>query len=161
MSRETRLVCCLSLCCLALSCSGHPSGSLVPRLASRQPLCLAVSWHGQLMPTLDDQPAPDTLVLVPGSGERHGLAGSSELWGKIELAVTQQDRRGGGWVWWITGDTLHVFGGTVFDELRAWMRRPGERTRAEWVRTRDLGQTLRGDASFRRFNCDDLKRPAA
>jgi hypothetical protein len=161
MPRETRPVCCLSLWCLALSCAGHPSGSLMPRLASRRPVCLTVGWHGQVMPTLDERPVPDTLVLVPGSGERHGLAGDSEFWGKIELTVSQQGRRGAGWVWWITSDTLHVLGGTMFDVLKAWMLRPGERARADWVRTQDLGPTLRGDASFRRFNCDDLKRPAA
>lgn len=82
-----------------LSCSANPEPGVLPELLARQPVCLALDWGQKPRPTYYARTAPDTLLLLPGQGERHGLASNARVWGRVALAASQQDREGGGWMW--------------------------------------------------------------
>lgn len=106
---------------------------IVPELLSHKPVCLTLDWGADPRATFYSRPAPDTLTLLPNRGERVSTMEWTDVWGHIELAPSQQDRRGGGWVWWMVGDTLAIQGeNPTMDGIAIWLVHKNGRSVATW-----------------------------
>jgi hypothetical protein len=72
-------------------------------------------------------------MLLPDRGEHLGYVDRADAWGRIELASSQQDREGGGWVWWMASDTLNIRAeNPTMDGLVIWSVQPDEKRLATW-----------------------------
>jgi hypothetical protein len=152
-----------SLGAVLLSCSANPEPRVLPELLARKRACLTLDWGAGPRATFYGRPAPDTLMLLPDRGEHLGYVDSADAWGRIELASSQQDRKGGGWVWWTVGDTLNIRAeNPTMDGLVIWSVQPDEKRPATW---REFGLTT-SDASqggrlgLRPYKCSGLPESA-
>lgn len=152
-----------SLGALLLSCSANTEPRLMPELLARKPVCLTLDWGVGPRATFYGRPAPDTLMLLPDRGERLGYADSADAWGRIKLAPSQQDREGGGWIWWMAGDTLNIRAeNPTMDGLAIWSVRQDEKRLATW---REFGLTTSeasqgGRLGLRPYKCRGLPESA-
>jgi hypothetical protein len=122
-----------SLGAVLLSCSANPQPRVLPDLLARKPVCLALDWGTSPPPDFFGWTAPDTLVLLPGSGEDLGHADSAGVEGRVTLAGSQQDRKGGGWIWWTHHDTLVISSmSPTMDDLVVFAVRPEGKVPADW-----------------------------
>ena len=104
-------------------------------------------------------PAPDTLLLLPGRTKRFVDVDRAERWGFIELAPSQQRREGGGWRWWLVGDTLNIRADNpTMDGIAIWSVRPDGNSRGMW-RVFGLGLAETGRVVLVPYKCTSL--PAA
>jgi hypothetical protein len=152
-----------SLGALLLSCSSNPEPRVLPELFARKLVCLTLDWGAGPRATFYGRPAPDTLMLLPDRGEQLGYVDSADAWGRIELAPSQQDRRGGGWVWWMAGDTLNIRAeNPTMDGLVIWSVQPDGRSPASWwefgLRSSEASQ--RGRVGLRPYKCSGLAEAA-
>lgn len=141
---------------LVLGCAANSGADIVPYLVARRPVCLSLDWGQEPRATSYARLAPDTLLLLPGQKERHGLAAKAEVWGNAALAPSQQDREGGGWVWWMAGDTLRMETHTpTMEYLAAWAVHPKGNVLASWAGG-GLGPTAQGHVVLRPYKCKEL-----
>lgn len=118
---------------LLLSCSANREPRIVPELLSQKPVCLALDWGRNSRPTFYGRPAPDTLTLVPNRGEHVSTMEWTDVWGRVELAPSQLDRRGGGWVWWMLGDSLAIQAeNPTMDGISIWLTDNDDNSIATW-----------------------------
>jgi hypothetical protein len=118
---------------LLLSCSANPEPRVLPDLLARKTVCLALDWGTGPPPDFFGWTAPDTLLLLPDRGEDLGHADSAGLQGRVALAESQQDRKGGGWIWWTQHDTLVISSmSPTMDDLVVFAARPEGKVPADW-----------------------------
>ena len=119
---------------LAASCAGNPSSPIMADLQSGSQVCLALDWGSDSRPDFFGWTAPDTMLLLPKISENRLEALEADAEGLVGVAASQQDRKGGGWIWWIRGDTLRISSQspTSFDLIIQAVR-PRERSRGSWT----------------------------
>jgi hypothetical protein len=143
-----------SLGALLVSCSSNPEPRVLPELLAGKPVCLAVDWGTVSGPTYSGRPAPDTLLLLPGRGERRGPPEGAERWGDVALAPSQRDRQGSGWSWWTVGDTLVIRGWSVTEEdLIVQAVKSDAKFPATWLSTAMGTTRKRGSAYLHEYPC--------
>ena len=150
-SARTIRTCRLALIPFVVSCSGNPKPGIMSDLLAHRPVCIEIDW-GSARPDFYGRPAPDTLLLLHSRSEPHGFEKGADAWGSIELARSQTDREGGGWDWWVRGDTLNILAGTpTMEDLGVWAVRPGSEAPAQWGATGGPPET--GTARLRSYEC--------
>jgi hypothetical protein len=141
----------LTLVPFVISCSGNPRPGIMSDLLAHRPVCLEIDW-GSARPEFYGRPAPDTLLLLPSRGEPHGFEKGADAWGSIELAKSQADREGGGWLWWVRQDTLQILAGTpTMEDLGVWSIRPGSEAAAQWGTAGS--ESKAGTAQLQSYEC--------
>ena len=78
---------------LAASCAGNSSSPTMPDLVSGSQVCLALDWGSGSRPNFFGWTAPDTVVLLPKSGEPRGDAHQADAQGLVGVAASQPDRK--------------------------------------------------------------------
>jgi hypothetical protein len=139
------------VCFFVMSCAGKPAAQIMPDLVAHKPVCLALDWGAGPPPNFFGWTAPDTMLLLPARGEQLGHADSTGAEGRVALAPSQQDREGGGWIWWTQHDTLRISSmSPTMDNLVVSATRPDRR--ADW---RGSGMAVRqhGQVSLHRYPC--------
>ena len=149
-----------SLGALLLSCSPNPEPRVLPDLLARKPVCLALDWGTGPPPDFFGWTAPDTLLLLPAGGEDLGHADSAGVEGRVALAGSQQDRKGGGWIWWTQHDTLVISSmSPTMDDLVVFAVRPEGRVPVDW-RGPGLAASEGGRVGLYPYECKGLAEPA-
>ena len=141
---------------LLLSCSANPRPGILPQLLAGKPVCLAMDWGSGPTPNFFGWTAPDTMLLLPGGGEDLGLADSTGAEGRVAMARSQSDRKGGGWIWWTQHDTLLVRSmSPTMDDLTVLAIRPGGSVAADW-RGSGFATSERGQVGLQPYECRTL-----
>jgi hypothetical protein len=145
---------------LLLSCSANTAPGVLPQLLAREPVCLAVDWGPGPTPNFFGWTAPDTMLLLPRGGENLGLADSAGAEGRVALVRSQQDRKGGGWIWWTQHDTLVISSmSPTMDDLEVFAVRPEGSVAADW-RGSGMAESERGQVGLRPYECGGLPASA-
>jgi hypothetical protein len=142
---------------LLTSCAGKSSSQIMPGLLAHDPVCLALDWGTGSPPTFFGSTPPDTMLLLPGGEEDLRRADSAGAEGRVALARSQQDREGGGWIWWTQQDTLMISSmSPTMDDLVVIAVRPEGRVRASW-RGSGMAVSNRGSVGLQRYKCTALR----
>lgn len=153
----------LSVLFLVLSCAASREPGIMPKLLAHEPVCLTLDWGAGPRATFYSRPAPDTLVLLTRPKDRRPFFDNFDAWGLIELAPSQQDREGGGWVWWMANDTLNIRAeNPTMDGLAIWSVQPDKRSVASW---REFGlvsseASEAGHVGLHPYECSGLPQSA-
>ena len=126
----------VSLCDLAWGVLVAPSigcgsrSGILAELRAQQSICLALDWGLEPRLTWQGQPAPDTLLLLPGDGQSK-WPGPSDASGPIGFAPRSSRQDASSWRWSMSGDTLSIvaFTPTMDDLVITVQAQPGL---AEW-----------------------------
>lgn len=137
--------------CLAINCARTPLSRITPDLLAHEPVCLALDWGAGPPPNFFGWTAPDTMLLLPGGREHLGHAERSGAEGRVALAPSQQDRKGGGWIWWTQHDTLMIssMSPTMDDLVLSAARSDGS---ADW-RGSGMAVEQQGHVGLHRYQC--------
>ena len=140
---------------LAASCAGNPSSPVMADLLSGSQVCLALDWGSASRPDFFGWTAPDTMLLLPRISENQREALQADAEGLVGVAASQPDRKGGGWIWWIRGDTLGISSQSpTMTDLVIQAVRPTGRTRASWVNVG--GGSEQGHLDLEAYPCGGL-----
>jgi hypothetical protein len=142
--------------CLILSCSANHEARVMPELLARKPVCLTLEWEPNSRPRFLESTAPDTMLLIPNRGKQLGYADTGGAEGRVALAPSQQDRKGGGWIWWTRGDTLWISSRSpTMDDLVVRAARPSGRDPADW-RGVGMAASEHGRVGVHPYKCKEL-----
>ena len=138
---------------LAASCAGNSSSPIMPNLVPGSQVCLTLDWGSGSRPNFFGWTAPDTVVLLPKSGEPRGDAHQADAQGLVGVAASQPDRMGGGWIWWTRSDTLWISSQSpTMDDLVIQAVRPTGRTSASWNGV-GMASNERGHVDLQPYSC--------
>lgn len=147
---------------LLTGCAANPETQITPGLLAKTPVCLTMKWDQR--PSYTGHAAPDSIMLLPGEvdllGRRDtakawGFAHNATAWGRAALAPTQRDREGGGWVWWVAGDTLVISVlNPTFEHLFILAAHPDKEAPVEWHGSGFTSYPRQGRVSLRRYKCN-------
>lgn len=146
----------LSVLVPALSCASNRQPDILPDLLAHKPVCLALDWGPGPNPNFFGTTAPDTLLLLPQGEEELRFGEGAGAKGRVEMARSQRDRKGSGWVWWTQHDTLVISSMTpTMDDIVVFAVRPDGSVPADW-RGSGMPENERGEVGLRPYMCRDL-----
>jgi hypothetical protein len=138
---------------LAASCARHSSSPIMADLPSGNQVCLALDWGSDSRPDFFGWTAPDTVFLLPKSSEPRENAHQADAQGLVDVASSQPDRKGAGWIWWTRSDTLWISSQSpTMDDLVIQAIRPTGRTSANWNGV-GLASNERGHVDLQPYPC--------
>ena len=140
---------------LAASCARNSSSPVMADLLSGSQVCLALDWGSASRPDFFGWTAPDTMLLLPSNSKplRYDQADAEGL---VDVAASQPDRKGGGWIWWTRADTLWVSSQSpTMDDLVIHAVRLTGKSRVSWNGT-GLSINNRGHLDLEAYPCGGL-----
>jgi hypothetical protein len=141
---------------LAASCAGNPSSPIMADLLSGSQVCLALDWGSALRPDFFGWTVPDTMLLLPKISENRWEALEADAEGRVGVAASQPDRKGGGWIWWTRSDTLWISSQSpTMDDLVIEVVRLTGRSRVSWKGT-SMSENERGHLDLEAYPCGGL-----
>lgn len=143
---------------LAVSCAGNPSSPIMADLLAGSQVCLALDWGSASRPDFFGWTAPDTMLLLPRNSKplRYDQADAE---GRVDVAASQRDRKGGGWIWWTRSDTLYISSQSpTMDDLVIEAVRLTGRSRVSWMGT-SMSENERGHLDIEAYPCGGLAEP--